>query len=48
MIVGLIVTGVALVTIVALVLLGRRSINRIAADGFGSARKIVRNRRSGR
>jgi len=43
-IVGISVIVVALTVIVALVLLGRRRIDRISARGFGSAREITRDR----
>ena len=46
--IGLIVIAGALGLIVLLVLWSRRSINRIASNGFGSAREIARDRRRGR
>jgi len=46
--VGVVVIAVAICTISVLVFWSRRAINRIASDGFGSARKIVRDRLSGR
>ncbi len=43
--IGVLLVISALVVIVALVLWGRRTINRIAKGGFGSAREITRARR---
>ena len=42
--IGLVIITSALFVIIALVLWGRRSINRIASRGFGSAREITRGR----
>ncbi len=41
---GVSVVLAALTGIVALVLLGRRTIDKISARGFGSAREITRDR----
>jgi len=46
-IVGLAILGGALIVMVCAVLWGRRTINRIATNGFGSAREIMKERRSG-
>ena len=42
---GVLIIVAALLTIIGLVLWGRRTINAIARDGFGSAREIARIRR---
>ena len=47
MTIGLLVVIGALCVIVFLVLWGRRSINRTAYNGFGSARKIMKERNRG-
>ena len=43
--IGVAIIAGALFVIIVLVLLGRRSIDRIASRGFGSAREITRGRR---
>ncbi len=47
-IIGLVVIAAALGAILILMLWSRRSINHIASNGYGTARKIVRERRRGR
>ena len=44
--IGVLVIVVSLLTIIGLVLWGRRTIKGIAKDGFGSAREITRTRRA--
>ena len=46
--IGVFVVAAAICSIGVLVFWSRRAINRIASDGFGSARKIVRDRQHGR
>ena len=46
-IIGLGIVGGALAVMVCAVLWGRRTINRIASNGFASAREIMKERRGG-
>ena len=45
--IGLIVIAVSLIVIILLTLWSRRTIDRIADNGFGSARQIEKDRRRG-
>ena len=46
-IIGVLVSAGALVLIILLVLWGRHSIDRTASNGFGSARKIMKEQNRG-
>ena len=47
-ILGCIILAISLIVMIALVFWSRGTINRIARNGGGSARKILRDLRSGR
>ena len=46
-IIGLAILGAVLIVMVCAVFWGRRTINRIASNGFSSAREIIKERRGG-